>query len=459
MKVDLYLRNGLIAAEDTTFQGGIVIEEGKIAGLVLGDEALQAKQVIDLRGKVVLPGIVDDHVHFNEPGREYWEGYRTGSMAAAAGGVTTVLEMPLNATPPTIDHAKLQQKRALAANAAVVDYANWGGLVNNNLDALDELHADGVVGFKAFMSNSGVDFERVDDDMLYAGLLKMRELGNVIGLHAENEYVTRLLGKRLRSQGRTDRAAYLESRPPETELEAIERSLFWAKQTGGNLHIVHISIACGVQAIARAKQARVHVTAETCPHYLCLDRDDYIRLGPAAKCSPPIRDRAEVESLWQCVLSGQVDTIASDHSPCTLEEKACGNDNIWKAWGGITGIQTMLPALLTEGYHKRGLPLPALVRMLSTNPARIFGLYPKKGTLLPGSDADLVVVDLNREWTLSPDHLFSKNKHSAFTDFRFKGAVEQTIVRGVSVYGGRRILASPGFGQLVRRDHRGHTER
>ncbi len=451
MRADLYLKNGLIVTEDTTFQGGVVVGQGKIIQLVSGDAAITAKEVVDLQGKVVLPGLVDDHVHFNEPGREHWEGYHTGSMAAAAGGITTIMEMPLNATPPSIDKAKLLHKREAIQNKPVVDYAHWGGLVDNNLNALDELHAEGVIGYKAFMSASGVDFERINDDVLYAGLLRARELGNLVAVHAENEYVTALLGQQLRDAGRKDRAAWHESRPPATELEAINRAIYWTKVAQGNLHIVHVTIADGIRAAAQAKQAGLHVTVETCPHYLFFDQDDFIRIGPAAKCAPPIRSRQEVESLWGCVLAGLVDTIASDHSPCPWSDKAPGMEDIWKAWGGVSGVQSMLPAMLTEGVHRRGLPLPLLVRMMAANPARIFGLYPQKGALLPGSDADLVIVDLDKVWTLAVDDLFYKNKHSAYVGYSFKGAVERTIVRGVTVYQDGQITASPGFGQLLRR--------
>jgi len=452
MKADLYLKNGLIVSEETTFEGGVVVKQGKICQLVSGEAEIEAKEVVDLEGKVVLPGLVDDHVHFNEPGRTQWEGYRSGSMAAAAGGITTIMEMPLNAIPPSIDREKLLHKRQAVQGESVVDYAQWGGLVDNNLDALEGLHDEGVIGYKAFMSASGVDFERVNDDVLYAGLLRSRELGNVIGVHAENEFVTSLLGQQLREAGRTDRAAWCESRPPSTELEAINRAIYWAKETEGNLHIVHVTIADGIRAAAQAKDEGVHVTVETCPHYLFFDQEDFVRIGPAAKCAPPIRSRAEVEKLWECVLEGLVDTIASDHSPCTWAEKEPGMDNIWKAWGGISGVQSMLPVMLSEGVNKRSLPLTALVRMMAANPARIFGLYPQKGALLPGSDADLVIVDLDKEWNLSVDDLLYKNKHSAYVGYSFKGAVERTIVRGVTVYQDGRITTSPGFGQLLRRN-------
>lgn len=451
MKADLYLKNGRIVTEENSFIGGIVIRQGKISQLVAGEANIDATETIDLAGKVVLPGLVDDHVHFNEPGREHWEGYHTGSMAAAASGITTIMEMPLNATPPSIDRAKLLHKREAVKDKSVVDYGHWGGLVDNNLDALDELHAEGIIGYKAFMSASGVDFERVNDDVLYAGLLKTRDLGNLLGVHAESEYVTGLLARQLQAAGRTDRAAWHESRPPATELEAIRRAIYWADVAGGNLHIVHVTIADGIRAVAEAKRAGVNVTVETCPHYLFFDHDDFIRIGPAAKCAPPLRSRDDVESLWQCVLDGLVDTIASDHSPCPWADKEPGMDNIWQAWGGISGVQSMLPVLLTEGVHKRGLSLPELVRMMSANPARIFGLYPQKGSLLPGADADVTIIDLDKEWTLTVDDLLYKNKHSAYVGYTFKGAVERTIVRGQTVYLEGRILAEPGYGQLVRR--------
>jgi allantoinase len=451
MPVDLYLKNGRIITEVGEINGGIAINDGKIVELVAGDRVVAAQEELDLGGKVVLPGLVDDHVHFNEPGREHWEGYTTGTMAAAAGGVTTIMEMPLNATPPTINLKNQKNKQAAVHNKAVVDYALWGGLVDNNVADLDDLHAGGVIGFKGFMSASGVDFARINDDVLYAGLVKARELGNVVAVHAENEWVTALLGQQLRDEGRIDRAAWYESRPPATELEAMTRAIYWAGVTGGPLHVVHTTIGPGIETAQAAKATGAKVTVETCPHYLAFDEADFVRIGPAVKCAPPLRSRDEVEALWQCVLDGLVDTIASDHSPCPWSDKAPGMENIWKAWGGISGVQSLLPVLLTEGVHKRGLPLPDLVRMTAGNPARIFGLYPHKGHLLPGADADLVVVDLDAEWELAVEDLLYKNKHSAYVGRRFKGKVERTLVRGKTVYANGRICVEPGYGQLLRR--------
>jgi len=452
MAVDLYLKNGRVVTETGEVYRGIAVQDGKIERLISDDTSIAAREEIDLRGRLVLPGLVDDHVHFNEPGREHWEGYTTGSKAAAAGGVTTFMEMPLNATPPTINAQNLRNKRTAVADKSVVDYALWGGLVDNNVADLADLHDGGVIGFKGFMSNSGVDFARINDDVLYAGLRQAKELGNLVAVHAENEWVTSLLGEELRAAGRTDRAAWYASRPPATELEAVQRAVYWAGVTGGRLHIVHVTIAAGMEGALAAKAAGVNVTVETCPHYLYFDESDFERLGPAAKCAPPLRSRDEVEALWECVLSGKVDTIASDHSPCPWADKAPGLDNIWKAWGGISGVQSMLPVLLTEGVCKRGLALPDLVRLTAGNPARIFGLYPTKGSLLPGSDADLVVVDLDAAWELAADDLFYKHKHSAYVGSRFQGRVERTLLRGQTVYADGQICVEPGYGQWLRRN-------
>lgn len=450
MPEDILIKNAVIVTEDHCFEGGLVIHGGKITQLVYPGAQVDANHVFDLQGKHVFPGLVDSHFHFNEPGRTEWEGYLTGSRAAAAAGVTTALDMPLNSAPATTNVERLAEKRELARPQTVIDIAHWGGLSGDNLDSMAPMHAEGVIGFKVFMAETGIEeFRQIEDDMLYGGLQITRELGTLVGAHAENDAVGNYLTRQLKQAGRTDRAAFLASRPPEIELEAVRRACFWAKATNGRLHVVHTSIAEGIQEVLAAKQDGVDVTVETCPHYLFFDEEDFLAVGPLLKCTPPIRSRDQVEALWDCVLRGEVDLISSDHSPCTYDLKEKGMENIWEAWGGIIGVQAMLPVVLTEGYHKRGLELHKIARMMSANPAKRFGLYPQKGSLLPGSDADLVVVDLHQEWALTQKMLLSKNPHSPYVGRSFKGRVEKTFVRGQVVYDGE-IVAAPGYGQLVR---------
>ena len=450
MSVDCYLLNGLIVTETGVFSGGVSIDEGIIVEVLPGSPVVQAKKTIDLHGNIVMPGIIDSHVHFNEPGRTEWEGFTTGTMAAAAGGITTVLDMPLNNIPYTTTRQAMLAKRSAVAGKAVVDYGLWGGLVDNNLADLDGLREEGAIAFKAFMSESGVDFKYVQDDVLYYGLKWMQKNGCLLGVHAINEPVSRYLRAKLIEAGRKDRRAWGEAFPPEGELEAILRAIYWAGVTGGRLHIVHVSIASGLHAIAEALRRGIQVTGETCPHYLCLNLDDFERIGSAAKCAPPIRDQAEVDALWQCLLDGEVELITSDHSPSTWAEKEGGLAYIWQAWGGISGLQTMLPLMLTAGYHQRGVPLPTLGKLLCTNPARLYGLYPQKGAIASGADADLAIVDLHQTWTLAADDLLYHNRISPFIGRTFQGKVMRTLVRGETVYEEGKIKVQPGFGRFLR---------
>ncbi len=449
MNPDLYLRNGQIVTEETSFWGGITVQDGKIAQLIYGNPDIMAPDIVDVQGKAIFPGLIDPHVHFSEPRPDAYEGFLTGTMAAAAGGITTVIEMPLNASPPTIDSENLRRKQAVVKQNAIIDVGLWGGLVENNLVDLPDLTDGGVLAFKAFMSDSASDFARADDDIIYAGLRFAAEHDLPVGVHCENEYITRYLKESLQANGRYDLAAWPESRPPFQEIEAIDRAIHLAQAAGGQLHIVHVSQGEGIRKTVQARREGVRVTNETCPQYLLLDEDDYLRIGATAKCAPVIRPREIVEDLWTCVLAGQVDVIASDHSPCLLSQKAGVAHDVWQIWGGISGVQTMLPGLLTEGVHKRGLSLSALVRMMSANPARIFGLYPSKGSLLPGADADFTVIDLDQVWTLTAEQLFYQNKHSAFVDYTFQGAVIQTFVRGRCVFREGQIEAEPGYGKLL----------
>jgi allantoinase len=447
-KADLLIKNARVATDYTTFEGGVLVQDGKITQVFEGPASSAAQETLDLGGKLLMPGVVDSHQHLNEPGRADWEGYAPGSRASAAGGITTVLEMPFNAYPPTRNVDLLEKKRQAVRDQSVIDYGHWALLENSNLGDLEGLHRAGAVAFKGFMCDPG-EFEMVGNFELLEAMEIVAKLGGVIGLHAEDEALAQGFTRRMKAAGRADPRAWAEGRPPVVELEALQRAVALAVETGCRVHMVHTTIPEGFDAIQRARLAGAKVTGEACPHYLALDEDDLARLGPTAKCGPPLRQRKIVDKLWDYVLNGQVDVIGSDHSPCPVELKQAGEDDIWKAWGGMNSSQMMLPVLLTEGVHKRGLPLEALVRLVCLNPARLFGLYPAKGHLWPGADADLTVVDLDAEWTLSTDMLFSRHKISPYAGRTFKGKVLRTILRGQTIFQDGEVTAQPGYGELV----------
>ena len=461
MKADTAIVGGLVATHAEVFPATVTIAGGRIAALIDPGERPDAEEVIGATGRLVLPGCVDPHVHFNEPGRTHWEGFETGSRSAAAGGVTTVIEMPLNASPPTIDAAAFSLKVNAVGRKAVVDYALWGGLVADNVDALEGLREAGAAGYKAFMTDTGTEFARADDGVLWEGMRRIARWGGVVGVHAENHDLVLRLRARLQAAGRRDGRAWGESRPPEAELEAIQRALLLARSAGCRLHIVHLTVPAAGARIASARDAGQRVTVETCPHYLLLDEEAAVRLGPVAKCAPPLRPRALVEGLWQQVSDGTIDCLASDHSPCPPEEKARGADDVWAAWGGIAGVQTLLPLMVWEGVRRRGLALERLVALTSTNAARIFGLFPRKGSLLPGADADLVIFDYHREWTISADRLLYRHPQTPYLGWRITGWVERVLVRGRTVSRDGEVVGPPGYGRLFRQgqadqaDHRG----
>ena len=377
------------------------------------------------------------------------EGYTAGSFAGAAGGVTTCCEMPFNLSAPTTTGALLDRKRSIVKKQSIIDYAHWGLAQRGNLDEVRSLHDRGVVGLKAFMCDEG-GIGITSGFELYEVFERAAQIGEVIAVHAEDDSLTAGLSARLKREGRKDPRAFADARPPAAEWIAIGRAIATAALASVRLHVLHVSTPQGIEAIRCARTRGLAVTGETCPHYLVLDLDDFVRLGPVAACTPPLRARSLVEGLWTQVLAGHVDVICSDHCSCRTESKLRAIDDIWKVWAGITGIQTMLPLLLTEGVHRRGLGIESLVRMTSLNPARIFGIYPKKGHLRLGADADMVVIDPAREWVLAADALFSRHKLSPFVGRLFTGAVEQTFVRGQLIYSHGEILGTPGYGQLVR---------
>jgi allantoinase len=441
----------------------IGIADGKIISFAGGS----ARETIDATGRQILPGVIDSHVHFNEPGRTDWEGLETGSRALAAGGGTLFFDMPLNAHPPTCDAASFDLKLAAAQKKSLADFAFWGGLVPGNLAKMEELAERGVIGFKAFMSDSGIeDFSCADDATLRAGMKRAATLKLPVAVHAESETLTSKLAREKIAAGKTSVRDYLDSRPIAAELEAIRRAIDLAGETGCALHIVHVSSGAGVALVVAAKKSGVDVTCETCPHYLVLTELDVERIGALAKCAPPLRAADVQKNLWEQLLAGNVATIGSDHSPSPPEMKT---DKIFfKVWGGISGAQHMLPLLLSsrsrgdasqiysDENRRRLLPssppkeltLSLISDLLSTNVTNRFQI-PNKGKIAIGFDADFALVDLKSKFTVAKEDLFYRHKQSPYVGRALTGRVVQTILRGQTVFKDGRIV-SPPTGRLVK---------
>jgi allantoinase len=446
----LLISGGLLVDELSVRRADLLVKDGRVQAVLPHDHHQPADNVLDATGLHLLPGIVDAHVHFNEPGRTDWEGFVTGTMAAAAGGVTTVCDMPLNCHPPTLDARALALKRSAVVDHALIDYAFWGGVVPDSVAHLPELHQAGVVGVKAFLCDSGLaEYPHLDEFSQLEAMQACADLGLLLALHAEDASETGRLGLLARAEGKQTALDWAHSRPPSTELEAVRRSLEMAAATGARLHFVHISTGAAALLIATARADGLDVSVETCPHYLCLDESDLERLGTFGKCAPPLRSRDEVEELWRAVLDGAFDWIASDHSPCPPSMKE--TDDIWAAWGGLGGVQTCMPALLTEAVHARGVSLSRLVSLTAGNPARRLGLYPRKGVLEPGSDADIALVDVHRTWTLRQEDLRTRWPINPFVGRTFTGQVRATLVRGTVVWQDGAPCVASGFGQPVTR--------
>lgn len=440
MSFDLLIRGASVVVDGEPCQLDVGVADGVIAAI--GPElAGPCPEYLSAEGLHLLPGVLDGHVHMNEPGRADWEGFDTGTRALAAGGATAAIDMPLNAHPPTVTGDAFDQKRACVERSAFIDMALWGGLVPGGLEAMDELADRGVVGFKAFMCTSGIDdFEAVDDLTLYEGMCRSAALGLPVAVHAESETITAGLARRARAAGRTGMRDFIASRPAIAEIQAIARAITLAEESGCSLHVVHVSTGGGVALVAEARARGVDVTCETCPHYLVLTEEDAETLGNVAKCAPPLRPLEEREALWLALADGTLPMVASDHSPAPWAMKSA--DDAFAAWGGISGCQTMLTLLVSEGCGARGLDLGVIARVTSAFVARRFR-FPGKGRLQPGADADLVLVDMTSSEKLSADDLEYRHRHSPFLGRTLRARVARTIMRGRTVFADGRIVGPP----------------
>lgn len=438
MKYDLLIKNGRVILDEGEQEVEVAVKDGKIAAI--GHDLGDAEKVIDAKGQVVAPGMVDAHVHITEPGggyRDEWEGYETGLKGAAKGGVTTIVEMPLNQVPATTDRASIQEKFDAGKGKLSADVASYGGLVPYNLDGgIQELDEEGVVAYKAFLATCGDrsidgDFENVDDYSLYEGMKQIAKTGKILSVHAENADITDRLGEIAYKNGEKSLAAYVDSRPVFTEVEPIRKLILFAKETGCRLHIVHVACEEGVDEVIKAQQEGVDVTCETCTHYLYFYKEELDDIGPVVKCSPPIREESRLPGMWERVINGDINFVTSDHSPSTPDLK--DTDNAFEAWGGIAGIQNNVDILFDEGVQKRDLSLKRFAEIIATEPAKRFGLE-NKGSIAVGKDADFVFIKPESSYTLQAEDLEYRNKLSPYVGRTINAQVAKTILCGEETY-------------------------
>lgn len=453
------LRSRRVVTPEGVRAATVVVRDGRIAAVAAwegGGEGGDGGAVEDLGDLVVMPGVVDLHVHANDPGRADWEGFEHASRAAAAGGVTTFLDMPLNSVPATTDRAGLAAKQAAAGGRLSVDVGLWGGLVPANASShrdgeLAALWREGVFGFKAFLAPSGVDeFPAVGEEELRRALPLLAALGAPLLVHAElPARLDAAWGDGADAERCRSYAAYLASRPPDAEAAAIDLVARLAGEAGARVHVVHVSSQEGVAAVRRARRAGVALSAETCPHYLCGCAEEIAEGATAWKCAPPVREAPHREALWQALGDGDLDLVASDHSPSPPAGKRLAEGDFARAWGGIASLQLLLPATWTEA-RRRGVPVERVAEWLCAAPARVAGLAGRKGAVAPGHDADLVAWDPEALFTVDPARLYHRHPVTPYAGRELAGAVRRTWLRGVEVFDGEAV-AGPPRGELLRR--------
>lgn len=447
--MDLLIHNGTIITDYAVFPGSIAVSGGKVVAILSPEEPLpQAKRLLDVKGKMVMPGCIDPHVHIQEPGFPNRDDFAHGTMAAAAGGITTILEHPVS-SPPVKDRETFEGKLRLAREKSYIDFGLWGALFPHNFPDVEELFQLGCCAVKGFISYATDGYPSLNDTQLYEAFLHFRDHPDaIIALHAENGEMVLSGVERMKKAGRIDPLAHKESREDIVELEAINRALLFAKETGARLHIVHMSISKGGELIRKAKAEGVRVTAETCPHFLMSNADLLAEKGPFARLTPPLRSEENRRALWEYVKDGTIDFIASDHCPYAYEEKAAGLEDIWKCDNGIPGLGTLLPMMIDGMLNQHKIEPTQFVKLMSTNAAKIFGLYPTKGTILPGSDADITIFDPKQSWTFDSKERYYMCGWSPYDGQSIQGAVVSTIVRGETVFDNGKIVGKQGFGRF-----------
>jgi dihydroorotase len=443
---DLVIHNGTVVSADSTFTASVAIKDGVILTLGEANTMPRAKETLDATGLHILPGAIDDHVHFRDPGYPQKEDFASGTLAAAFGGVTTVFDMPN--TIPTVDSAEvLAAKQAMAAEKAHVDFGLYAVLGETSIDRVPELIDAGAIGFKLYMGNT---FGRIPSpttgEMLEA-FETVAPTGKRISLHAETNSIMERREGKLRKAGRIEALAHLAARPEVVAIEAVARAAILAEWTGARINILHISSAAELRPLREAKARGVDITGETCPHYLMLSSEDYARCGGIIRVNPPVREAHNQEPLWEALIDGTIDVIATDHAPHSHEEKT--RQDVFTVDAGFLGVEIQMPLMLTE-IAKGRASICDYVRWSAVNPAKIWGLYPRKGVIQVGADADIAVVDLARKWTVKDANLHSTSKVSPWDGRKVQGLPLHTIVRGRFVMKDRILQPKTrGWGRSV----------
>jgi len=444
---DLIIRGRQVVLPDAVGPRSIHIREERIVKVGDYDDVAPGAELLEVDDdSVVMPGLVDTHVHVNSPGRTEWEGFRSATLAAAAGGVTTLIDMPLNSIPPTTTLDGFKTKLEHAQNDCFVDVGFWGGVVPGNTDQLAPMLEAGVVGFKCFLVPSGVDeFEHVTEEQLRLAMPELARLGALLIVHAE------LPGPIKEGVSSSRYATFLESRPRAAENEAIELMIRLSREFDTRVHIVHLSSAEAIPMLREAQNAGVKITAETCPHYLHFAAEAIAAGATEFKCCPPIREQENREQLWEGLADGTIDFIVSDHSPCPGEMKLRATGDFMKAWGGIASLQLRLPVIWSEA-RRRGFSLLNVTKWLCANPARQVSLAPRKGAIAPGADADLVIWNPDHQFTVAADTLHHRHKLTPYLGETLTGVVQQTFLRGKKIYDGGHFAGAP-LGHMLLKEH------
>lgn len=444
---DMAINNVRIVTSEEIYRGNIGINKGKIA-CIDKEKALDGKEMIEGEDQLLFPGIVDNHVHMNDPGYTWREDFSKGTKAAAIGGVTTIVDMPMQNKPALSDVIIAKKKAKIVKDKSYIDYSFWGALVDYNFDQLQALKEWGIQGFKSFMSPVGDDYTSLKTGKIRNALALLKQIGGFAGFHCEDYDIIAYEEAKAIKEGRTTMNDYLKARPVVAEWLSTQSVLALAKEQDAKVHICHVSHGSVCEIILEAKKSKVQVTAETCPHYLIFNENDVIEKGNWYKCSPPIREEANRNALWQAIENKTLDCIVSDHSPAREDEKD-DSLNAFQAWGGISGVQTGLQTIFSEGVTNRGLSPTFIARTMSQRPAEIFGLI-GKGQILEGYDADFVMVNSDKEWQITEENLEYLNKHSAFCGLKGKGLPVMTVLRGQVIVNQGKVIAEPGYGKLLR---------